>query len=535
MKSAKYFLVVLVVFIANICAAQTVPGLINYQGRVTDLSGAPLSGSTVSMRFELYDGDTGGASLLWGETQKDVSHNNGIYSVILGSVKPIPSSVLSGGTVYLEVKARGETLSPRQRLTSTPYAANSDMLDGMDSTDFALAGSGLSFQRIVAVSPVPGDSAASGQALLDAMAGITDASTTNAYLVFIEPGLYNLGSNSLVMKEWVGVKGVGIGVTKITAAGNSSSASGTVIGANNSAISFLTIENTGGDTYAVGMYNSGGTPLVSDLYILASGGNYSYGMFNENGAMAMVSRIIMFVSGNDTETHGILNIASNPYLENINISVVGSAATQSGIYNNNSSSPKMNNVIAYAGGGTSNYGVWNNDGSSPQMVNVNASASGGNFSYGVRNSTNSSPSMVNVVALATFSMTGTYGVYINDNSGPTLTNVIADANMPAPVGTVIGMYVADGSSVVANNSRFIGSGGTTSYGLNNDGSSNSGTVKIDNSRISGGTNGVNNISYTVYLGACQVNNSVNNSGGSATCAGCYDGNYTNAGGFASCP
>ena len=102
--------------------SQTVPQLINYQGRFIDHAGMPVSGDTIQMRFAFLDGDTAGAGLLWSETQESVTVQNGIYSVLLGSVNPIPPSALAAPEVYLEVRARGEIFSPRQRVTSAPFA-----------------------------------------------------------------------------------------------------------------------------------------------------------------------------------------------------------------------------------------------------------------------------------------------------------------------------------------------------------------------------------------------------------------------------
>ncbi|HEY3122638.1 MAG TPA: hypothetical protein VGK70_01075, partial [Thermoanaerobaculia bacterium] len=70
--------------------------------------------------------------------------------------------------------------------------------------------------RTVLVSPVPGDAAASGTALLNAIAGITDASVTNPYLVKIEPGVFDLGNSTLTTKLYVDIEGSGRLVTTIT-------------------------------------------------------------------------------------------------------------------------------------------------------------------------------------------------------------------------------------------------------------------------------------------------------------------------------
>jgi hypothetical protein len=51
--------------------------------------------------------------------------------------------------------------------------------------------------RTVVVSPVPGNSVASGNALWEAVNGITDASDTNPYLVEVEPGRYEFQGSGL--------------------------------------------------------------------------------------------------------------------------------------------------------------------------------------------------------------------------------------------------------------------------------------------------------------------------------------------------
>ena len=98
--------------------------------------------------------------------------------------------------------------------------------------------------RTVIASPVPGDSLASGTALLSALAGIADASAANPYLLKIEPGVYDLGTSSLLMKQYVDIEGSGEGVTKITAHGPSFATSGTVVGASDTELRFLTVEHT---------------------------------------------------------------------------------------------------------------------------------------------------------------------------------------------------------------------------------------------------------------------------------------------------
>ena len=103
-------------------AHAAVPQVVSFQGRLTDARNTPRNG-LFSIVFEIYEQPAGGAPL-WAETQNSVMVDNGIFSAQLGSVTPIPLSALSADTRYLSVTVAGETLSPRQRLLSTPYALN---------------------------------------------------------------------------------------------------------------------------------------------------------------------------------------------------------------------------------------------------------------------------------------------------------------------------------------------------------------------------------------------------------------------------
>jgi hypothetical protein len=97
-----------------------VPGLVSFQGHLTDDDGLPLNGD-YDMTFFLYNADLGG-SQLWTETQLNVAVANGIYNVQLGAVNALSSSVFDSGAVWLEVVVEGEVLSPRQLVTATAYA-----------------------------------------------------------------------------------------------------------------------------------------------------------------------------------------------------------------------------------------------------------------------------------------------------------------------------------------------------------------------------------------------------------------------------
>src|SRR3989344_8373412 len=121
--------------------AQAAPQLIAFQGRLTDANSNPRN-ETVSMTFSIHDALINGAQL-WTETQPAVVVSNGIFSAQLGSVTPIPITVFNADTRYLQVQVGSETLTPRQRLLSSPSAmhsssaANSVQLGGVDASLYA--------------------------------------------------------------------------------------------------------------------------------------------------------------------------------------------------------------------------------------------------------------------------------------------------------------------------------------------------------------------------------------------------------------
>lgn len=107
-------------------SAQSVPGPINYQGRLTDNSPQqnPLNG-TFPMRFDIFDAVTGGTSQ-WNETDT-VTVNGGVFNVQLGAGTAFPATLFSSSAVrYVEITVNPggsqEILTPRQQITQTGYA-----------------------------------------------------------------------------------------------------------------------------------------------------------------------------------------------------------------------------------------------------------------------------------------------------------------------------------------------------------------------------------------------------------------------------
>jgi hypothetical protein len=129
MKSVKILLMCLVVaLVITSIAYADVPKMINYQGKITRPSGA-LVDTTTSMVFTIYADSTGGTAL-WTETQTSVDVQYGVFSVLLGSVNPIPDSVFNGNVRYLGVKVGNDSdMTPRKAIVSVGYAYHSGTAD----------------------------------------------------------------------------------------------------------------------------------------------------------------------------------------------------------------------------------------------------------------------------------------------------------------------------------------------------------------------------------------------------------------------
>ena len=107
-----------------------VPGLLHYQGYLTDVEGTPVSG-VWTVTFSFFEEQVGGEAF-FGEAQV-VEPDVGVFSVVLGSQpgNGIDPVWFSGGEAWLELTvddgvADPVVLQPRQRVTSHPYAMWTD-------------------------------------------------------------------------------------------------------------------------------------------------------------------------------------------------------------------------------------------------------------------------------------------------------------------------------------------------------------------------------------------------------------------------
>jgi hypothetical protein len=136
---------VLSMALLSTAALADVPGLISYQGTLTDDGGVALD-TTVAMTFSIYP-DSNAGPQLWTETQPSVEVTDGLFNVLLGRVIPLSDAVFLESERWLGVQVGGDPeMTPRQRIGSVAYAFRTARADTAeyahsgDDGDWTIAG-----------------------------------------------------------------------------------------------------------------------------------------------------------------------------------------------------------------------------------------------------------------------------------------------------------------------------------------------------------------------------------------------------------
>lgn len=133
------------VFALPLLLAALPPDRVHYQGILRDAGGTPLSG-TYDMTFRFWSAATGGDEIFVDRHHAvnllQVTVTGGLFDVALGdgaredgagpgTYYYLSEVVRDHAEVWLEIQVGTETLSPRTRLESTPYAFNSAHVGGI--------------------------------------------------------------------------------------------------------------------------------------------------------------------------------------------------------------------------------------------------------------------------------------------------------------------------------------------------------------------------------------------------------------------
>jgi hypothetical protein len=123
--------------VLSAAALADVPLQINYQGRLTDDTGAGVSG-TADISFSIY-ADSSTSTLLWKENHKGVTVADGLFNVMLGSISALGPSVFDGSTRYLQLTVDGNASDDLTPITSVAHAYRSIV---SDTAQYAYDGAG---------------------------------------------------------------------------------------------------------------------------------------------------------------------------------------------------------------------------------------------------------------------------------------------------------------------------------------------------------------------------------------------------------
>ncbi len=298
-----------------------------YQGQLKQ-NGTLVSGAC-DLQFGLWDSESDGVQVSGTTTQtvSPVNVTNGLFTVQLD----FGANAFNGDARYLAITARCPVgsgsfanLDPREPITPAPYA---------------LTALKTAYKNVIVVAKSGGHY----NTITDALNSITDNSATNPYLIYVAPGTY---AETVTMKPYVDIEGAGELTTKITFQGTVGVGTGTVLGADNAELRFLTVENTGGSNDAIAIFNSSASPRLTHVTASAFGGIFqNFGVYNTTSSSPTMADVTAIASG----------ASSNYTIFNI------------------SSSPTLNNSVVNAGGGTQNVGLVNSAASGAYTVTVNNS------------------------------------------------------------------------------------------------------------------------------------------------------------------
>jgi len=127
---------------------------------------------------------------------------------------------------------------------------------------------GASYANYAVVALSGGDYTSPVTAMSNISSWCGTPSASNPCLLKILPGVYSIGTGSVIMKSYVDIEGSGRNVTTITGSILNSS-SGVIVGASNAEIRDLTVENTS-SVWSTAIYLNNASPDISNASVIGS-------------------------------------------------------------------------------------------------------------------------------------------------------------------------------------------------------------------------------------------------------------------------
>lgn len=146
--------------VAGLVFAQA-PASMAYQGRLVSTAGDPIS-AVSTVIFSLYVDASGGAPL-WAETLSVQPNDQGIFTVELGATHSLTGSIFDGTKRWLGLKVGSDAeMTPRQFLTSSPYAINAANIPDSSITTGKIKDSSITQSKLASGISLPPGGAAGG-------------------------------------------------------------------------------------------------------------------------------------------------------------------------------------------------------------------------------------------------------------------------------------------------------------------------------------------------------------------------------------
>ncbi len=328
-----------------------------------------------------------------------------------------------------------------------------------------------------------------------ALNSVQNATETNPFLIFIGPGDYNLGTQSLSIPSFVNIVGSGPEITRLKGTVGSATdpvQEGLLIVAGTNRLSGFSLENADSLVSSAGIVNDGGNLVLDDMTVLVSNGigTFATAVRNFSDGLLSISDSTLRVEGGSADTStGVRNIQSVLELENSRVLVVGSAGTQFGI-NAVTARTNLVSIDMQVIGGERQIGVINSGGflnaegtrmniengdgdqtgtltfdGVTNLVNVGINLIGGENQTGVQ-SDGLARSDLNTVGIQLIDATGTENIAVANSSSSTSRISQSRIFITGDIGAQRGVSnITDSSSTINNSFIFLEGDAPTQQGV----------------------------------------------------------------------
>jgi len=151
----KFFRFILALGIFLILCSMALAGQkqIDFKGVLTDQDEKPLSNTTVSIKFSIYDALVKG-NMRWAEKHNVVTDTSGHFNIILGMLTPLTSHVFNDSARWLRAEIENEDIFPRCRISpegftiATGLSSNYILKNEFSVGDVSVADEGLTPEEV---------------------------------------------------------------------------------------------------------------------------------------------------------------------------------------------------------------------------------------------------------------------------------------------------------------------------------------------------------------------------------------------------